>query len=74
LIGIANCLPISPGGIGVGEAVCDRLFSSLGSSGGAEVILLVRAIGAVVALPAGFFVYTRLTHHGSDAPKAPESR
>jgi hypothetical protein len=36
---IANALPISPGGIGVGEAAMDALFSVAGHGGGAAAML-----------------------------------
>ncbi len=51
LIVVANCLPITPGGIGLAEAVSNQLFSNLGSSGGAEIMVLLRACGIVLSLP-----------------------
>ena len=36
LVIVANCLPITPGGIGLAEAISNQLFSSLGSSYGAK--------------------------------------
>ena len=39
---LANALPITPGGIGVGEAAFDWLFGLLGYNGGAQLILAWR--------------------------------
>lgn len=36
---LANALPLTPGGLGVGEAAFDQLFASAGLAGGAEAIL-----------------------------------
>lgn len=51
LIVVANCLPITPGGIGLAEAVSSELFASLGSADGAEMMILTRICIALVALP-----------------------
>jgi uncharacterized membrane protein YbhN (UPF0104 family) len=51
LVVLANNLPVSPGGIGVGESTAEALFVLMGASGGAEAMLLLRLVGAVVALP-----------------------
>lgn len=51
LVIVANCLPITPGGIGLAEAVSSKLFSGLGSSGGAEIMILLRACGFAISLP-----------------------
>jgi uncharacterized protein (TIRG00374 family) len=40
---LANALPITPGGLGVGEAAFEGLFRSVGYSGGAQLILAWRA-------------------------------
>jgi glycosyltransferase 2 family protein len=56
LIGmLANALPITPGGLGVGEAAFDRLFTLTGLIGGAPLLLAWRtgmlplcAVGCVV--------------------------
>ncbi len=43
LIGlIANVLPITPGGLGVGEAAFDQLFSVVGARGGAALLMIWR--------------------------------
>lgn len=39
---LANALPVTPGGIGVGEAAFEWLFGLLGHSGGAQLILAWR--------------------------------
>lgn len=49
---MANGIPLTPGGAGVGEAACDGFFASLDISGGAESMLLVRLVTIVVTLPA----------------------
>ena len=51
LIVVANCLPITPGGIGLAEATSSELFSRLGSAGGAELMLLTRICVAMMSLP-----------------------
>jgi uncharacterized membrane protein YbhN (UPF0104 family) len=52
LIVLANCLPLTPGGMGIGEVASDQLFTMLGVSGGAEMMLLVRILSVVATLPA----------------------
>jgi uncharacterized membrane protein YbhN (UPF0104 family) len=54
LVVLANCLPISPGGIGVGEAASEALFGAFGVSGGAEMMMLLRIVIALVSLPGCF--------------------
>ena len=39
---VANAIPLTPGGLGVGEAAFDQLFSLMGYSGGAALLLLWR--------------------------------
>lgn len=39
---VANALPLTPGGIGVGEAAFEQLFSLAGASGGAALLILWR--------------------------------
>lgn len=55
---LANSLPVTPGGLGVGEAVLESLFSMGGLRGGAEVILGWRLIMVVVGL-LGLVFYLR---------------
>jgi hypothetical protein len=40
---VANALPITPGGLGVGEAAFEGLFRTVGYAGGAQMILAWRA-------------------------------
>jgi hypothetical protein len=40
---VANALPITPGGLGVGEAAFEGLFRTVGYAGGAHLILAWRA-------------------------------
>ncbi len=54
---LANALPITPGGIGVGEAAFDWLFRLLGHEGGAQLILAWRiSILPVCFLGAVFYM------------------
>jgi uncharacterized membrane protein YbhN (UPF0104 family) len=55
LVGLANMLPLTPGGVGVGEAAADQLFGMAGVSCGADVFLLTRALGIALAVPAFCF-------------------
>ncbi len=57
LVIVANSLPISPGGLGVGEAVGSQAFIEFGLTSGSIIVLLVRlgvvafsALGAVAVL------------------------
>jgi len=47
LVIVANSLPISPGGLGVGEAVGSQAFIEFGLTSGSIIVLLVR-LGVVV--------------------------
>ena len=55
---VANSLPITPGGLGVGEAAFNGLFRVAGLSGGAEALLCWRIWRAMLSL-AGLVVYLR---------------
>jgi hypothetical protein len=69
---IANTLPLTPGGLGVGEAVFDRLFALAGLVGGSETMLGWRVLTVVVSLLGlGFYLKggRRFVHH--TAPPAP---
>ncbi len=74
LIVVANCLPITPGGIGLAEAASSELFAHLGSAGRAEMMVLTRICGALASLPG---ILPLLASTGcrqepvSDAPAAP---
>lgn len=51
LVTVANCLPIAPGGIGTAEAVSSKAFAMMGTSSGAEMMVLLRISIAMVAMP-----------------------
>jgi uncharacterized membrane protein YbhN (UPF0104 family) len=51
LVIVANCLPIAPGGVGVAEAASSQLFGVFGVTAGAEVMVALRLILAVLSLP-----------------------
>jgi len=53
---VANVLPLTPGGLGVGEAAFAAAFRMLGYAGGAQLLLLVR-IGALPLAMAGGLLY-----------------
>ena len=55
---VANSLPITPGGLGVGEAAFNGLFRVAGLSGGAEALLCWRIWRAMVGV-AGLAIYLR---------------
>jgi len=68
---IANCLPLTPGGLGVGEAAFHSLFAMNGLQGGVEAVLCWRIWKAVVGLP-GLGVYLGgLGRVVFDAPQTP---
>lgn len=50
LIVLANCVPLTPGGIGIAEAAASELFSHVGSLQGAEAMLMVRLAIAAASL------------------------
>jgi len=53
---MANTLPVTPGGLGVGEAAFDKLFNIAGFSGGAVAIFGWRVLMMIIGLP-GLLVY-----------------
>jgi glycosyltransferase 2 family protein len=53
---LVNSLPLTPGGIGVGETAFNALFKLTGINGGAEALLCVRLWNILVSL-LGLFVY-----------------
>ena len=55
---IVNSLPLTPGGLGVGEAAFNALFNLTGLRGGAEALLCTRIWTAMVGL-IGFSFYLR---------------
>ncbi len=53
---LVNSLPLTPGGIGVGETAFNALFALTGIAGGAEALLCVRVWNVLVGL-SGLLVY-----------------
>jgi uncharacterized membrane protein YbhN (UPF0104 family) len=51
LIVLSNCLPLTPGGMGVAEAVSSGLFASVGTLCGAEMMIILRLCSTAVSLP-----------------------
>ena len=47
---LINALPLTPGGLGVGEAAFSALFAAAGMHGGADALFCVRLWNAIVAL------------------------
>lgn len=69
----SNALPITPGGVGVGEAVLGRLFAWSGGQekDGVAVMLLIRLMFYVLAtLGAVLYALYRRQEHGPLAPAA----
>jgi hypothetical protein len=71
---VANSLPFTPGGLGVGETAFNALFTVAGLTGGAEALLCWRVWTALVRL-LGLVFYLRgiervFGHHGARAPEA----
>jgi hypothetical protein len=52
IIMVANYVPLTPGGAGVGEAAGERLFGLFGLVGGSEVMLLSRIVMVLASVPA----------------------
>jgi glycosyltransferase 2 family protein len=57
LVILANSLPISFGGIGVGEATSQALMAQIGIDNGAAVMLLIRVTQWLTILPLGAYFY-----------------
>jgi uncharacterized membrane protein YbhN (UPF0104 family) len=55
---IANALPITPGGVGVGEAAAEALFRAVGVPGGAALVAAWRVgmIGVSI-VGAGLYIF-----------------
>lgn len=49
---IANSLPITPGGAGVGEAASHTLFGALNFAGGGEAMVILRIAVILTSMPA----------------------
>jgi len=57
LVVIVNCLPISPGGIGVAEVAADRVFAAFGVELGGGMMVLIRLIGVAWTLPGAIALF-----------------
>lgn len=53
LVILSNTLPISPGGVGVGETASSLLFAQFGIAMGATIMLVVRLLTLIFRLPGG---------------------
>jgi uncharacterized membrane protein YbhN (UPF0104 family) len=62
LVYVATALPLSPNGVGVGEAAASVLFAQFGVETGATVMLIVRVWLLVLRLPGGLFYVFRRGH------------
>jgi uncharacterized protein (TIRG00374 family) len=69
---LANALPITPGGLGVGEAAFEGLFRSAGYSHGAQLILAWRA-GMIALCGIGCALYIAGAHRGGQISEAAAS-
>ncbi len=58
----ANGLPLTPGGLGVGEAAFDTLFQLAGFTGGAVALLGWRMLMLLLSLP-GLILYLFAKKH-----------
>jgi len=63
---VANAMPITPGGLGVGEAAFEGLFSSVGYGGGARLILAWR-VGMLALCCLGCALYIAGARRGQVA-------
>lgn len=52
---VSNLIPLTPGGIGIGETTSSFLFNMINVKSGAEVMLIIRLISIFLRLPGGFF-------------------
>jgi len=72
---LANSLPLTPGGLGVGEAAFGSLFAMAGLSGGAEALLGWRVLNFVISI-LGLLYYLqgrRRFVHVAEMPQAIDS-
>ncbi|MEX0676119.1 MAG: lysylphosphatidylglycerol synthase transmembrane domain-containing protein [Pirellulales bacterium] len=56
VITLANLIPLTPGGIGVGEAASQYLMATLNSAGGAEMMMFFRLVSILLTIPAVFLI------------------
>lgn len=57
LVVVANAIPLTPNGLGVGETVGSRLFNWIGMDDGALVVLVVRLISIGFSLPGALTMF-----------------
>ncbi len=71
---LATALPVTPGGIGVGEAALDGLFKLFSLQGGAELLLGWRLLMVFIGI-IGLYYYLkgeqRFVHHANDDDEQP---
>jgi uncharacterized membrane protein YbhN (UPF0104 family) len=66
---VANALPITPGGLGVGEAAFEGLFRMVGYSGGARIILAWRVgMLALCFLGSALYIAGARRGHADETP------
>jgi glycosyltransferase 2 family protein len=66
---VANALPITPGGLGVGEAAFEGLFRMVGYSGGARMILAWRVgMLALCFLGSALYIAGARRSHADETP------
>ena len=74
---LVNSIPLTPGGIGVGETAFNALFALTGMNGGAEALLCVRLWNVIIGM-LGFLVYAfglgRIVHPYEAEPGDAEPR
>jgi uncharacterized protein (TIRG00374 family) len=68
---LANTLPLTPGGLGVGEGAFDKLFSLADLTGGAEALLGWRVLMIVIGLLGLLFYLQGRQHLIHDASSIP---
>lgn len=69
---LANALPVSPGGLGVGEAAYGKLFSIAGLGHGSELAIFMR-LTTLVWATVGLYYYLRGRSALKEAARAAES-
>ena len=63
---LANALPVTPGGLGVGELAFDNLFALAGLTGGVEALVSWRILTTLIDLSGlVFFIQGRLSNQPS---------
>jgi uncharacterized membrane protein YbhN (UPF0104 family) len=71
---LVTALPLAPGGLGVGHAAFDRLFSMVGLPGGANVFNVYVLTQLVLNLLGVFpYLYMKSDHLGSASEKFAET-